>query len=262
MSNISLAFVPLAQRTRIYAKDVAADIAKKWPEFPHIQAEEGNPGQLMFDAGDLSVIAQYVPRPIPWGDLEEPVQTAMLWKNAEEELREHTGHLIVTTFGDAEPLDRMKFLTVVLAGMLGASDKALGVYWGGARLIVPSKLFQDMATQMLPDALPLFIWIGFRAGENDDGTTSGFTTGLRDLGHKEFETDNATDSIGDLRERLFNLATYVLENGPVIKDGNTVGADADEKIQVIYSKSMFGNEGKVLRLDYQSPRKKKNRRSD
>jgi hypothetical protein len=262
MSDISLAFVPLAAKARIYAKDVAADIARKWPDFPDVKPEEGNPGQLSFETGGLSVIAQYVPRPIPWGDLEEPCQTSMLWEDAEEELRDHAGHMIVTTFGDAEPLDRMKFLTVVLAGMLGACDKALGVYWGGARLVVPSKLFQDMAKDILPDGLPLFIWIGFRAGKNDDGTTSGFTTGLRDLGHREFETDNATDSVGTLRERLFNLSCYVLENGPVIKDGNTVGADESEKIRVVYSESLFGNEGEVMRLDYQTGRKKKNRRYD
>jgi hypothetical protein len=262
MSDISLAFVPLLPKPRFFAKDVAADIARKWPEFPRVRAEEGNPGQLSFEAGGLSVIAQYVPRPIPWGDLEEPCQTAMLWEDAEEELRDHAGHMIVTTFGDAEPLDRMKFLTVVLAGMLGACDKALGVYWGGARLVVPSKLFQEMATTMLPDELPLFIWIGLRAGKNDDGTTSGFTTGMREFGHMEFETDNATDTVGELRERLLNLATYVLENGPVIKDGNTVGADENEKIRVVYAKSLFGNEGKVMRLDYEAPRKKKKSKYD
>jgi hypothetical protein len=122
--------------------------------------------------------------------------------------------------------------------------------------VIPSNLFQDMAKEILPEGLPLYLWIDFRVG-NKDGKTGGFTIGLAGLGHKEFETGNATDDVGTLRERLFNLANYVLENGPVIKDGNTVGADENEKIQVIYSKSMYRQEGTVMRLDYQPAQKKR-----
>jgi len=42
----------------------------------------------------------------------------------------------------------------------------------------------------------------------------------------------------------------VIEDNPVIKDGDTVGEDAIERIRVIYSNSAFGQEGKVMRLEY------------
>ena len=252
--GVTVAFVPFRKPCRVDARAIATDIAAKWPDLPAVTPDEvsAKPGQVVLDMGALCVIGQVVPKPIPWGDLEGPCQTAWLWPNAEDHLRPHTAHMIVTAMDrDDDPIARAKALTIGLAGILGTCPEALGVYWGDATLVVPSALYQDMAREILPDGLPLYLWIDFRVGKNEDGTTSGFTVGLEGLGHKEFETDNATDDVGTLRERLFNLAIYVLENGPVIKDGNTVGADENEKIQVVYGKSRFGLEGTVMRLDYQ-----------
>ena len=74
------------------------------------------------------------------------------------------------------------------------------------------------------------------------------------LGHMEFEAEDVPESPGDLRDRFFGLANYVLENGPVIRDGDTIGEDARERIRVVYSQSAFGHEGQVMRLEYGSAR--------
>ena len=66
----------------------------------------------------------------------------------------------------------------------------------------------------------------------------------------EFETENSPEQPGDLRERLYGLCNYVLENGPVINDGDTIGQDANERIRVVYAESAFGRDGKVMRLEY------------
>jgi hypothetical protein len=77
------------------------------------------------------------------------------------------------------------------------------------------------------------------------------------LGHMEFETESSNEQPGELRERFFGLCNYVLENGPVIRDGDTIGEDANERIRVVYAKSAFGQEGQVMRLEYDAIAKKK-----
>jgi len=46
-------------------------------------------------------------------------------------------------------------------------------------------------------------------------------------------------------------------NGLVINDGDTVGEDENEIIKVIYDQSSFGQEGKILSLNYSKAKPKK-----
>jgi hypothetical protein len=75
----------------------------------------------------------------------------------------------------------------------------------------------------------------------------------------EFETDDSPEPPGELRERFFGLANYLLDNGLVIKNGDTIGEDANERIRVVYDDSDFGLKGKVMRLEYTPVERKKSR---
>ena len=46
------------------------------------------------------------------------------------------------------------------------------------------------------------------------------------------------------------IAGYLISEGPVIADGDTLGESEDEMLQVIYSPSEFGIEGQVMRFVY------------
>jgi hypothetical protein len=134
---------------------------------------------------------------------------------------------------------------------MAVCDPALGIYWGNATLIVPKPVFIDFAVEVLPSGPPLHIWIDFLVGPGENGGSSGFTTGMAGLGHMEIEVLDAPETPGALRERLTALCGYLLENGPVIQDGNTIGADADEKIRVVVTESWFGAQGQVMALEYE-----------
>jgi hypothetical protein len=165
-------------------------------------------------------------------------------------LKTHATHLIVTIAGEGQPLDRIRLLTMVTAAIVATCPQTVGVFWTEAGLVPQPPLFREFATEMLPDGWPVHIWVDFRAGQGPDGKMMGFTHGMGSLGHMDFETQNSSESPGELRERLITLCGYVLEHGPVIRDGDTVGQDAREKIQVKYGPSAFGNDGQVMRLDY------------
>jgi hypothetical protein len=67
---------------------------------------------------------------------------------------------------------------------------------------------------MLTGGYPLYIWIDFQVGPGPDGKTAGFTRGLDALELMELETLNSPEPPGELRERFFGLALYLIENGP------------------------------------------------
>ena len=119
-------------------------------------------------------------------------------------------------------------------------------------MVIQPGLFRDMATKL---ELPVWLWVGFRVGPDGPSTSGGFTIGLQAFDLKEIETQRATEPSGELLNRLVDLAGYLIENGPVIQDGHTVGQSSRERIRVRYAPSAFGREREVLRLEFEEPKK-------
>ncbi len=241
----------------IRAADIGRELAENWPDLPNATDIDEGEDSTSLQIGDSGLIMAKMPAPIPWSQLEGPCATSLLWKNAKEEVEKHVVHWIVTVNGELDPIELSTLLTQATAAAMKASPSAIGVYWGNATLVVPKAIFCDFAKDVLPHGPPMHIWVDFRVGPDSEKSCAGFTAGMQALGHMEFETDNAPESPGDLRERLLSLCGYLIENGPVIQDGDTVGADAQEQIRVNYCDSVFGHEDKVMRLVYEnSPTKK------
>jgi hypothetical protein len=252
--SLSMSMIALGPNPHLSVAAIQADLAQQWPSLPEAEAAEQKEGTFAFRVGSQDVVAGIMPAPIPWADLEGPCRTSWLWKDAAEVLRSHATHLILTVNSEETPLERMRLLTQVTASILATCPEALGVFWTHASMVIQPPLFRDFATQMIER--PLYIWVDFRVGQNAAGKSSGFTTGMEALGHMEIETDDSPEPPGELRERLFGLANYVLDNGPVIRDGDTIGEDANERIRVVHADSAFGHKGKVMRLEYSAKPKK------
>jgi hypothetical protein len=191
-----------------------------------------------------------MPAPIPWSDLEGPCATSRLWPTAAQELKEHKTHLIVTVSDESAPLKRAVLLTQATASIVGTCPEAIGVYWCPASLVVKAAMFRDFAIKALEHGPPLHIWVDFRVGRNEQGTTNGFTKGLAALGLMEIEAENSPEPPGELHDRLMRMAEYLLEQGPVIRDGDTVGDDENQRIRVVYAKPKFDKGEQVMRLEY------------
>lgn len=249
---ISLAMIPLAPKARLSAKAILADLAEHWPDEPEPNVEKlTDKQQIWLDFGDEAQVAiAIMPAPIPKEDIDYFCNNTVLWPKAAEDLEPMTGHLIVTAMGFGDAVQRSAMLTRVCASIVATCDEAIGVLWSAAELLIPAKMFIDFARDILPDP-PLFIWMNFHS-ERAGGKTQAYTTGLAELGLMEFETEDASDKPSELVERFHAIANYLIENGPVIKDGDTVGEDAKERIKVYHTKSVFGKKGKVMRFEWRA----------
>lgn len=227
-------------------------LQKSYPDLPEVERIEVKDITVAFKLGAADVVLGKMPAPIPWSDLQGPCTTSILWGNAAEEIQAHKTHIIVAVSGNLTAFDRSKLLTQATASVLASCPSALGVYWGNATLVVPKALFVDFATTILPKGPPVHIWVDTRVGRK--GTESaGFTTGLDALGHMEIETNACPEEPGALRERLYQIAEYLIESGRTIDDGDTIGDDTNEKIRVVYADSAFGITKKVMKLVYEKP---------
>lgn len=255
--DISIAFIALGPGAKLSISTMQRDLAATWPDLPPAAQVEKAEKTFSFSIGDALVAVGHMPAPIPWRDLEGPCATSWLWPEAANVLKGHKTHLIVTVHSEAGPIERARLLTQAAAAVIAGCPAAVGVYWGGAALVISAAMFRDFAKDVLPVGPPVFIWVDFRVRANPDGRSSGFTQGLSPLGLMELESTSSPESPGELRERLIGLAGYLLENGLVINDGDTVGEDANERIRVVYAPSSVGHKGRVMRLEYPGGNSKK-----
>lgn len=207
-------------------------------------------GILSFNTPTGWVAISLMEIPLPWSELETPCAHAYLWPDAEKSLRKHAAHLIVTvTDSKGDTVDRFLTLTKVIAALLDGFEVA-GIYWGAGGVVQSPEIFREFAGEATREFLPLHLWIGFRIGRNKDKSLWGYTVGLEALGHMELEVLRSGYSGEDLIDRLFNCAHYLLDNGPILKDGNTFGLSAEEKIKIRHLPSEFGRKGKVIQLQF------------
>jgi len=250
---IGISMIMLTGDTPIRVGAVQQNLSLNWPQLSIATQTKETDGTISFQIDETMVIMGKMPAPIPWRDLEGPCSTSFLWRNATHEVKQHSLHWLVTIMGNLEPVPLSNLLTQVTAAAMAACPPAIGVYWPNAALVIPKRIFIDFAKDVLPKGPPLYIWVDFRVGKDSEKTSAGFTHGMQALGHMEFETQQFPEPPPELHERLMALARYVIENGPVIRDGDTVGNDAEEHVRVIYSPSAFGHPDKVLRPIYESP---------
>jgi hypothetical protein len=251
---VALAILLLESPEELSCERIAEQLKARFPGVAY--------SDLTSDGGIVSlrcpemVFLAPMPVPMPWSDLEGPCATSLTWPDAAEPVRRHQMHVLVTVMGAPDAMTGIRRLSMVAAVAAASLERCIGVYWGNSTSVARKDLFVEMMSELALEGMPLPIWIATRIGKTRDGRLEGFTTGMAAFGLMEFETHSAPGKPGELREFFWSLSAYLLEKGPVVADGNTVGGSAEEKIRVVYAPSRFGIEGRVMRLEYGTPKKK------
>src|SRR5687767_13679688 len=180
--GLSMATIALGPKPQLSGSAIKQHLAATWPALPPASDLKKQDNSLSFDVGDQMVIMGLMPAPIPWSDLEGPCATSWLWKDAAKVLKGHTNHLVLTVSSESGPVQRAALLSMVTAAILKTCPQAVGVFWGLSSLVLSPQLFCEFAEEMLPDGLPLYIWVDFRVIKNKQGRIAGFTQGMEQLG--------------------------------------------------------------------------------
>ncbi len=195
-----------------------------------------------------------MPAPVPWSDLEGPCVTSLYWREAAAVLKPHAAHVIVSIMPRTDDLSMVLWailLTKLTSSVaLALGSHALGIYWPTGTLVQSVPFFLESAHKIAPDCLPLELWIEFRLQLLPAVACNVLTTGLDIFGLPEIEVINSKRKPQQVLPFVINLAEYLLQNGPVIKAGDTVGEDADQKITVEFTASTWDRPEKVMKVLY------------
>ncbi|HEX2274139.1 MAG TPA: DUF4261 domain-containing protein [Acidimicrobiales bacterium] len=245
--------MPLLEAPRPLTTDaLTAGWRSAWPEHTppsdfDVETDEDGLAAMTFTIDGMRGALAVVPMPVPAAELDGPAATSWLWPDAQQEIGRATAHVVTWVSGAGPPVDAYRHLTRVVTAVLRSTD-ALGVYWGAAGQVIRADVFDGIAREHDDDSLPVMLWVDFRAVVEDSGSSL-FTVGLSAFGLMELEIPPSSRQVGELRELAMNVATYLIQSGPVLGDGHTVGVREDERVVVRHAPSMVDRPGTVYRLE-------------
>ncbi|HEY4311940.1 MAG TPA: DUF4261 domain-containing protein [Pirellulales bacterium] len=246
--EFALTMIAIADERLPTADEVQRAFASAQGEWGAISRLDRNDKAVTFELDGYNVAVGLVAKPIPWADLAGPVAASPLWPEAATKMQKQRAHLLVTVF--AMRVDRLKMWMTMTRAAAGLCElpSVIGIYWPEAGLVHEPAAFRKLAAEMTRERLPLYLWISIRLGRNEDGSLFGFTTGLAAFEQMELEVSHCNWTPDELSHRLYNFAHYLLDRGPVLLDGQTIGLSADEQITIEHRPSLCGDDRTVIHL--------------
>ncbi|WP_454300409.1 DUF4261 domain-containing protein [Salana multivorans] len=263
---VSLAFLLMDQDPKLAAQDVVDQLHTDWPDLTvHLEAaaqEAPTPdgptpdGPIVLDVGGSLVALMSVPGPLG-DDLAEIAQHSRLWPSDRNAPTDASHHLIVSVFSQGSQGDRghtgaiadAVLLSQVVASLVGLGDAVKAVYLGSAGHLIAPETFRTLAAEVLPRPLVL-AWVALNVGARQDGTITGHTRGMDMLGLLNLEIPETPEDASTTLDRLASIADYLVQNGPVIGDGDTIGSTPVAEIVAHHVPSVFDPEETVIRLSF------------
>lgn len=186
-----------------------------------------------------------MPMPIPGPPPRDLAQEAA-WPGWQDHWPQHRGHLMLTTFGKGRSFEALCDSAEALlqgASVLVSRSPVLAVGWSANLLYHPAAAFSASLARGMPpvDVLVRCQWRG------RGPTTAARTEGLAAFGLPEFDHEATGEDPDAIYNRIMNLCFYVLQDGKLLGDGDTIGTTPTAELRVRHGQDDSGALVLVLR---------------
>lgn len=215
------------------------------PKEPENPREEGI--AIAFDVYGMMATIGLMEMPVPEGEAEYWANSNFLTREKSLEIaKNHTAHLLVAVLGkDSTPVEAGMLFVKVVSACLKA-DNALGIYDCGT--VWTKENFIQSAMVMKEGELPLmdFVFIGLY---QDDKGVSSWSNGLRSFGREELEIIESSHSPSEVYDLMWSVATYIIQEGAILRDGETLGFTKKQKLPLTLSEGVYV-EGQSMKIKF------------
>lgn len=231
-----------------FLADFEEDWGIKISESDHVD-DPNDDGRLVYaDVEGMHIVVGLIEAPVPNGEAEYWTQGNYMWKEGVEIVKTHKAQLIVCILSGTDDVLAKGKLYVKLAASALKQENALAFYNEGA--VFPPDMYRAFCEPMKNGALPILnlIWFGIYGNDKEIGI---YTYGMRRMGKEEMEVyvpkENA--DLNRIRSFLLDIADYVLSGNVTLKDGETIGFSAEQKLPITLSKGI-AVDGDSLKIAY------------
>jgi hypothetical protein len=184
---------------------------------------------------------------LPAGTIDDLCKGAWYWRAACDSTSGHKAHAYVSTLDtDLDQLDAALLQTDVVASLM--DQNALASYWGAS--LQSRDAFLKQSARASRDNPPVWLWVNFRLSNDVDKGWSLSTQGMDSFSLNEIETKDAKRDGRDVFTLLMGTAQYLVQKGPVIKDGETIGDSPSQNIRVRKAPSYWREGLTVYRVTF------------
>lgn len=204
-------------------------------------APNGSAGVRALVPGGVIVLSA-MPFPYPAGELVDDLAQRGAWPTWREDCRAWRSHLILAAILTDRSFAARDMAANALrtASVVASHTGADAVGWSGNLLFHRADQFAAaVARAPLPvDILVRCLWRG-RPGPAGAGLGAR-TRGLDAFALPEIDHPPTGEDIATIYTRLMNLSSYLLANGMVLNDGDTIGTDARASMRVAHGRDDQG----------------------
>lgn len=208
--------------------------------------DKGKEGVILFRIAGGTALVGLIDAPLPKGQVDDLCAAAWFWKGACAETDKHRAQLMVSVLKPSlDRLDMSLLLTDLTAAVMDGNDNAIASYWRAA--LRPRDMFVKASAGASRAEPPVWLWVNFRLSGGEQGVSMS-TDGLDVYGLRELEAKDVKRPAAEVFNLITGTATYLVASGPVIKDGDTIGASPSLGIVVQHGKSYWREGAEVYRV--------------
>jgi hypothetical protein len=243
-----IAMVATAQHTVLTFEAIRTEMLHRFAARPLViepvaADTSAAPDGLVLSVDGVLLTVLFIEQPIPAAELNEAIKGGRIgWPTAGEELAQHRAHVIV---GMVNPADSHAGVfngaacVTFVAAAVAALSAAIGVYWSSARAVRATPDFVRAAEGLAQRQIPTDTWVrlDFLQGSPDpaDGIFAAVTIGLQPFVGRELEFEPERLSPRAIAQRIVGTAQYLIANGMMLNDGDTLEVDQNEQIRVRFA---------------------------
>jgi hypothetical protein len=234
----ALAAVLLPDEERPDGRSVFQYLRTQWADVPSIANVESAGAATTARIPGGATALMHVTAPLARDLVKTPALLAWHWPTAAAEIERHRSHVVVHTTSETLDALDIHLLNSKLVASLAALTNAVGVFIGEAMLVRSARAYIYEAREGSRSAAPVMLWIGFNPVRDADAL-SAYTTGLTVFGLPELEVRHTARAEGLVIGMMADAASYQLQTGRILRDGETFGYSSSERISVRHTPSEF-----------------------
>jgi len=199
---------------------------------------------LLMSVDDHLVAVMIVPAPLPPDAYERELAIDRVWPEARQVMAAHRAHAIVALIKNAtDPLSALNGAAAVtlIAGALSRLVPTVALVFTEGKALAPGETLVPLCQGLARLDVPVELWTSLefvRAPNTADGRPQSsliLSNGLLPFVGRELEFLPTPAPLVEAVKRVLGLMQYLIREGPVINDGDTVGVSRAERIHVAFA---------------------------